>query len=136
MAHDPFKDFKIHDEDLRWDRYVKRARSNTNLTAEEALKAESAILFLKKRLGDDAWLAQAIQSHHPITGYLWNNAPLSQIVLIRMAEAMEAFDQKKNSNYSSVISRLRKPDKFNEANSVLETGYKFQLLGFEVDRKS
>src|SRR5215831_12111889 len=125
MAHDPFKDFNIPDENLRWDRYVKRVRSNTNLKAEEALKAESALLFLKKHLGDDAWLAQAIQNHHPITGYLWNNAPWSQMVLIRLAEAMEAFDQKRNSNYSSVISRLRKPDKFNEAHSVLETGYKF-----------
>jgi hypothetical protein len=132
MAHDPFEDFKIPDEYLRWDRYVERARSNTNLTPEEALKAESAVLFLKKRLGDDAWLAQAIQNDHPITGYLWNNAPLSHWVLIRMAEAMEAFDQKKNSNCSNVISRLRKPDKFNEAHSVLETGYKFLRLGFEV----
>jgi hypothetical protein len=46
-----------------------------------------------------------------------------------MAEAMEALNQKKNSNYNRVISRLRKPDKFNEAHSVLETGTNFCGLG-------
>lgn len=132
MAIDPFKGINIPDEYLGWDGYVKRARSNPNLTTEEALKSESAILYLKKHLGDDDWLNKAIQNRHPITGYLWNNAHLSHIVLIRIAEAMEAFNQKKDSNYSSVISRLRKPGKFNEAHSVLETGYKFLRLGFEV----
>jgi hypothetical protein len=75
MSHIPFKDFNITDEDLRWDRYVKRARLNTNLTPEEAIKRELAFLFLKKHLGDDAWLAHAIQNNHPITRYLWNDAP-------------------------------------------------------------
>src|SRR5262245_35926328 len=132
MAHNPLKDFKIPDEDLRWNKYTKQAKSNTNLTAEEAIKAESALLFLKKHLGDDRWLTKAIQKRHPITGFLWNDVPKSYKILTRLAEGMEAFGQKKNSNYASVINRLQKPSKFNEAHSVLETGYKFLLLGFDV----
>jgi hypothetical protein len=49
-----------------------------------------------------------------------------------MADAMEAFSQKKDSNYDSVRDRLRKSERFTEAHSVLETGYKFLQRGFEV----
>lgn len=48
------------------------------------------------------------------------HAPWTRKVLIRMSEAMEAFSQKKNSNYNSVSDRLRKPETFTEAHSVLE----------------
>jgi hypothetical protein len=45
---------------------------------------------------------------------------------------MEAFSKQKNSNYGVVGERLKQADKFSEAHSVLEIGYKFLQHGFEV----
>jgi hypothetical protein len=133
MSDDPFKHFKTPEDYARWDNYIEQTRSSSSLTPSEGIKAESAFQSLRKHLGDDAWLSKAFEIRHPLAvGYLVNFAPWTRKVLIRMAEAMEAFGLKKNSNYKSVRDRLRKPDKFSEAQSVLETGYKFLLHGFEV----
>ncbi|MGE0128957.1 MAG: hypothetical protein AB7U82_12835 [Blastocatellales bacterium] len=133
MNDDPFKHFKTRDDYTHWDNYIEQVRLCANLTAEEIIKAESALLTLKDHLGDDAWLSEALKNRHPIiVGYLMNNAPWTRKVLIRVADAIKTFSQKKDSNYSSVSDRLRQSEKFTEAHSVLETGYKFLQHGFEV----
>jgi hypothetical protein len=113
-----------------WARYIEQIRLDTHLTAEERDMAEAAILTLAELLGGDAWLANAFFLKHPLIYYLWNKAPWSHKMLIRMATAVDAL--KECPKFAGLKDRFGRADKFAEAQDVLDVAYNLHLVGFDV----
>jgi hypothetical protein len=114
----------------KWETYIEEYRAIAGVSPDEITQMIKAFVLLKKFLGDDHWLANALQSGHPIFGYLANYAPWSRCVLIRMSQSLEALNGKAGMN--SLLRRLRLPEKFPEGHSVMDFAYRFHRAGFEI----
>lgn len=122
-----------------WDKLIVQCNDYTELTAFEIEKTKRGLLFLKQEFGD-GFLKQSLEGLHPdslkpdkvhpLISYFMNSAPWTRIWITRFSEKLQAV--KYAEGYSDLLKRLCDNEKFFEALSVLEVGYKFSETGFNI----
>src|SRR5687767_6781844 len=89
-------------------------------SAAEVSTLNLAIEWLKNDLGTDFW--QRYPSH-PLLGYAINRAKWTRVWLATFARALQLAKQWKEGQ--GLLERIRNPDQFSEALSVLKAGIRF-----------
>jgi len=120
---------KTPNEYWNWDYWIQDSQTLKDLSSFEKGEIKRAFHFLRKELGED-FLKSAFKDRHPICWYIINRAPWTRKWIIRFVDALKTL--KNAENYSSLLTRIKDPLKFNEALSVLEYAYKFSKIDFKV----
>jgi hypothetical protein len=107
------------DDYLNWNKLILHLDS-IDLTEEEKQNVKTALKFLKNELGED-FLCLGFQSQHPILGnFIFNQAPWTRKWLYWLSESLK--ELKDHEGYYQLVERLKDPNKYHEALSVVYSG--------------
>jgi hypothetical protein len=112
-----------------WDKLIQHSQTIEELTPFEKEKVKRAFLFLREELGEE-FLQDAFSEGHPICNYIGNLAAWTRRWISWFAEALS--ELKNQGNYTSLLSRIKDKNKFDEGILVLENGFKFSKSDFEI----
>ncbi|MHB8336867.1 MAG: hypothetical protein ACYDEE_05570 [Ignavibacteriaceae bacterium] len=112
-----------------WNTIANHCDEFDGLTVEEKVRVKRAFSFLKNEFGDD--FLRTIDSAHPFNFHIHNYAPPSRLWFAYLAAMIESV--KYFPNYISLLKRLKVPNKFHEAYTVLETSFNFKSVGFDIE---
>lgn len=113
----------------RWDRLLGECGAIEGLTDDDRARARSAIAVLRRELGED-FLAESWLAGHPLPSFLTNSAPWTRKWLVWFGDALD--HASRQTNYQSLLQRLKDGRTYGEAVSVLEVHSRFAGVGFSV----
>ena len=118
---------KIEGQD--WNNLITHCDEFDGLTDEEKVRVKKAFNFLRNEFGVD--FLKEVDDQHYFYFHIHNYAPPSRLWFAYLAEMIESV--KYFPNYISLLKRLKVPNKFHEAYTVLETSFNFKSIGFDIE---
>lgn len=120
------------EEHFNWDNQIDSCTSLTELTDFEKSQAKNAFLFLRKELGENFPESVMVKDTR-FRDYFWNKVPWTRMWFVWLAESIKHLQTAKN--YNTVLKKIKSNnrDDFDEAELLLEFGFKFSKAGFNVD---
>ncbi len=112
---------------LNWAKLIQHCDVLEELTDIEKEKAKRAFQFLRQELGEKFLVSN---SSHPFVRNIVNLALWTRKWIILFAEELK--ELKDQGNYPELLDRLKDTERYDEANLVLDIGYKFSRAGFDV----
>lgn len=117
-----------------WNDHASRVKYIEGLTDYEKVKAEDALVFLGKRLGDGFLRHPDDQNNqvsgHPLSWLLINVVPWTRRYLIRLADNVRTVDGAEN--LKKLLADLKDADLFEHNSLVLDCAAKLSREGFEA----
>ena len=113
-----------------WKYYNDYILQSNDFDDESKKKILDGFALLRQKF-NDKWLQDNLQEGHPLISLLANRAPWSQNWVAELGVKLEALkDVPKNED---LISRLKKPDEYRAAICELDSAYRLNKAGFNIE---
>lgn len=129
MVRNPSNVFDSVEDHFRFSKYIEQL-PEINLTKSERTQIRSALNYLVSLFGDDFLKGPSDVPHPFYFKFLWNSAPWVRRSLLRFTNILRSFES--SPDFADLLFRIKRPDLFREACSVLEIGNKFYQAGLDL----
>ncbi|MDR3666091.1 MAG: hypothetical protein P4L35_04520 [Ignavibacteriaceae bacterium] len=114
-----------------WDAIADQSDEILGLSEIERIRIKEALNFLKIEFGEDFLKENYSPIRHPFFKFITNYVRTTRLWFVDIAERILLV--KNFPQYEGLLERLKNPQKYSEAMSVLESAYKFCKAGFEIE---